>query len=67
MIPEERLQEILASKDHEAALAACNEHNYVEGWAIIDGAIVIYDCDASPAWLGSVLAARNEDGNTTLA
>jgi len=67
MIPEQRLQEILASKDQEAALASCTEHHNVEGWAIIDGALVIYDCDSPPAWLAPVLAARDDDGNTALA
>lgn len=33
------------------------------GRAIIDGALVIYDLDAPPAWLAPVLSARDEDGN----
>ena len=67
MIPEDRLQQILTAKDAEEAARWCTEHNYVEGWAIIDGALVIYDVDAPPHWLVPVLAARDEDGNTSLA
>jgi hypothetical protein len=64
MIPEDRLQEILESKDQDAALAACTEHGYVEGWALIDGALVVYDVDTPPTWLAPVLATRDDDGNT---
>jgi hypothetical protein len=67
VIPHQRLQQIITSKDQEAASAACNQYRYVESWAIIDGALIIYDCDAPPAWLAPVLEARDDDGNTTLA
>lgn len=67
MVPGERLAQILNSKDAEEAARSCTEHGYVEGWAIIDGALVIYDVDHPPAWLVPVLDARDEDGNTTLA
>lgn len=50
-IPDDRLQDILAAKDHAAALASCQQHGHTEGWAIVDGAIVIYDEQDPPAWL----------------
>lgn len=51
-IPEARLQAIMASKDPEAALAACEEHHYSEAWGITDdGALIIYDLDNPPAWI----------------
>jgi hypothetical protein len=61
MLPDDRTQEILASKDHEQALASCRRHGYSESWAIIDGAVVIYNVDAPPHWLP---LDRDEDGNT---
>jgi len=64
MIPDARLQQIIASKDQEEALRWCNEHRYVEGWAIIDGTLVIYDVDQPPAWLQVALDAQDDDGNT---
>jgi hypothetical protein len=69
--PDDRLQEIIESKDPEAALAACQKHGYSEGWCIIDGALVVYDLDAPPAWLAPVLARRDEvlealDGDTDI-
>lgn len=63
MLPDERSQQILASKDADEALASCNEHAYSEGWAIIDGAVVIYNLDAPPHWLPSD-DQRDENGNT---
>lgn len=51
MVPEERLQQIIGSKDEDAALTSCTKHGYSEGWAIRDGALVIYDLDDPPAWL----------------
>lgn len=63
-IPDSRLQAIIESKDADAALASCKEHGYGEGWALIDGAMVVYDLDSPPAWLVPVLAACDEDGYT---
>jgi hypothetical protein len=68
MIHESRLQQILASKDADAAAEACREHgNASECWSIIDGVLVIYDETDPPAWLKPVLDAQDEDGNTPLA
>ena len=64
MVPDERLQALLAAKDVDAASASCAEHNYSEGWEIIDGALVIFDCDEPPVWLAPVIRAQNEDGDT---
>ncbi len=64
MIPADRLQQLIAEKDAEAALQWCQEHGYSEGWALIDGALVVYDLDAPPPWLAAVLAERDEDGYT---
>jgi len=60
MIPSGRLQQIMATKDHE------DVGNWSEGWAIIDGAIVIYDLDEPPPWLAPVLVVRDDDGNTEI-
>lgn len=60
MIPEDRLQELIARKDADEAQEWCDEHGYSEGWAICDGALVIYDLDAPPAWFQF---PRDEDGN----
>lgn len=56
MLTEERLQAILAGKDTEAALAT----GQAEGWAIVDGAMIIYDCNAPPWWF----PVQDEDGNS---
>jgi hypothetical protein len=64
VIPEDRLQEIILHKDAERALDWCTRHQYSEGWAIIDGAMVIYDIDNPPVWLRPILAMRDEDGNS---
>jgi hypothetical protein len=63
MLPDERSQQILASKDVQVAQASCDEHGYSEGWAIIDGAVVIYNLDAPPHWLPRD-EDRDENGNT---
>ena len=64
MIPDDRLQQIIGVKDHEEAQRWCEEHAYSEGWAIIDGAIVIYNIDDPPDWLIPVLELLDEDGYT---
>jgi len=61
MIPEDRLQELIENKDTERAFDWCSEFGYVEGWAICDGALVIYDADDPPAWFRF---ERDEDGNS---
>ena len=63
MIPEDRLQQLINDKDADEALRWCNEHGYDEGWAIIDGALVVYDLNNPPSWLPAD-SERNEDGNT---
>lgn len=63
-IPEDRLQQLIRRKDSEEALRWCKEHHYSEGWAIVDGCLVIYNIDDKPSWLGDVLESRDEDGNT---
>ncbi len=63
-LPSGRSQEILQSKDHERALQWCSSYNYAESWAIIDGAVVIYNLDDPPAWLVPVLERLDENGNT---
>lgn len=50
-IPEKCLQQILRDKDAVASASRVASHGYVEGWRIIDGAVVIYDCDDPPMWL----------------
>lgn len=65
-VPDERLQQIIKGKDVEQALRSCSEHGYVECWAIVDGALVIYAEGAAPAWLQPVLDQRDEDGNTEI-
>jgi len=54
MLPDERLQQIIQSKDVDNAV-------YEESWAIIDNALVIYDGADPPHWLPT---ERDEDGNT---
>ena len=56
MLTDERLQQIMASKDVENSL-------YGESWAIIDNCLVIYDGEDPdpPDWLPQ---DRDEDGNT---
>lgn len=66
MVPDDRLQEIIESKDADAALRSCNAHGYVECWAIVDGALVVYAEGAAPAWLQPVLDQRNDDGDTEI-
>lgn len=63
MLPDERSQQILTSKDADEALASCTTHGYSEGWAIIDGAVVIYNLDTPPHWLPTD-EQRDENGNT---
>jgi hypothetical protein len=60
-IPDERLQVLIEAKDADAAQASCDEHGYSEGWALCDGALVIYDLDDPPAWFRF---ERDEDGNS---
>lgn len=67
MIPEARLQQLLGRKDAEEAAAWCAKHGYSEGWALIDGALVIYDCDNPPHRLVPVQEACDEDGYTVPA
>jgi hypothetical protein len=62
-IPDDRLQQLIKRKRHGEAVGWCNAHGYSEGWAIIDGALVIYDLDNPPSWLPSD-EERDEDGNT---
>lgn len=50
-IPEHCLQQILRSKDTVAAASRVDQNDYVEGWGIRDGAIVIYDVEDPPNWL----------------
>lgn len=63
-IPDERLQQLISRKNGAEALAWCRGHSYGEGWAIIDGALVIYDHVNPPSWLAPVLEIRDDDGNT---
>jgi hypothetical protein len=56
MLPDDRLQQIILSKDVDNAV-------YEESWAIIDNALVIYDGNDPPHWLPTE-AERDEDGNT---
>jgi hypothetical protein len=34
------------------------------GRAVIDGAVLIYDHDATPEWASRILTSRDDDGNT---
>lgn len=63
MLPEARSQQILATKDTDAARESCITHGYSESWAIIDGAVVIYNFDSPPHWLPTD-EQRDENGNT---
>lgn len=67
MIPSDRLQQLISRKDGQEAQDWCDKFNYSEGWALIDGALVIYDLSNPPAWLAPVLDAQDEDGNTEIA
>lgn len=51
MIPEAALQELIGHKNPKQAMERCQEHGYSEGWALRDGALVVYDCDDPPTWL----------------
>lgn len=64
MIPDARLQKLITKKDGEEAQRWTQEHRYSEGWAIVDGCLVIYDIDDSPEWLTEKLDQRDDDGNT---
>lgn len=61
MIPEERLQQLILSKDEHIERG---DNFRTEGWVIVDGCLVIYDHEDPPAWLKPVLAARDDYGNT---
>lgn len=60
-VPDERLQALINQKDSNEALTSCRRHGYVEGWAICDGTLVIYDVDNPPPWFDF---ERDEDGNS---
>lgn len=67
MIPYVRLLTLIndASDSYPQTTGAVEDGGlWNEGRALIDGALVVYDLDAPPAWLTPVLAARDEDGNT---
>jgi len=63
MIPEDRLQQLMKAKKGAEAQHWCNKFGYSEGWAIIDGALVIYNLDDPPWWLPKD-EDRDENGNT---
>jgi hypothetical protein len=63
-LPEARLQQLIERKNASEALSWCEAHGYSEGWAIIDGAMVIYDIDNPPVWLAPILDLQDDDGNT---
>lgn len=56
MLSEDRLQTILESKDTGVPPAQTDE-----GWAIIDGAVVVYDLNDPPRWFPHD-EERDEDG-----
>lgn len=62
MLPTGRATQILESKDTAQAQQWCDEHGYSESWAIIDGAVVIFNLDAPPRWMPE----RDEDGNSMI-
>jgi hypothetical protein len=64
VVPEERLQQLIASKDIRRTQSFCNQYGYSEGWAIMDGCLIIYDMGDSPSWLIDQLMQRDDDGNT---
>ena len=64
MVPEPRLQQLIASKDIRRAQKWCDDSGYSEGWALVDGCLVIYDINDSPLWLTDQLIQRDEYGNT---
>ena len=53
----DRMQAIIKSKNPDEALDG-------EGWAVVDGALVIYNGYICPLWLYNILEQRDEDGNT---
>jgi hypothetical protein len=59
MLGDDRLRELIRRKED-------TNPAYPEGWAMVDGALVIYDFSDPPAWFKPVLEARNEDGNTPI-
>lgn len=65
MIPDERLQELITSKDVKQARKWTKDHSYSEGWCIVDGCLVIYDLDDCPKWISEKLDERDDNGNTS--
>lgn len=55
MLAAERLQFLIEQKDKLGGA------QYPEGWAIVDGALVIHDFDNPPHWFPR---DRDENGNT---
>jgi hypothetical protein len=51
----DRLQHLISQKD------VIGGAQYPEGWAIVDGALIIYDFDNPPHWFPQ---DRDENGNT---
>lgn len=57
MLTDDYLQDVIESKDVKAALATGQNI----GWAICDGALVVYDLDDPPPWFRF---ERDEEGNS---
>jgi hypothetical protein len=51
MIPDNRLQQLFNRRNHYEELQWMRHHDYTEGWAILDGSLVVYDVDNPPQWL----------------
>lgn len=59
-LPAGRAEQILYSKDVAASKSWVGQYDYDEGWAIIDGTVVIYNMSNPPDWLARLLARRDE-------
>lgn len=57
-VPSARLQQLLVEKDTEKSILWCDAFQYGEGWAIVDGCLVVYDHYDTPAWLQPLLDAE---------
>lgn len=59
-LPAGRCGAIMDAKPDTDPQGWCDAHGYDESWAIIDGAVVIYNMDSPPSWIPE----RDEDGNS---
>lgn len=61
MLSYEYLMSVVESKDHERAQIEADHQNTPIGWALCDGALVIYDVNDPPEWFKF---EKDDDGNS---